>query len=97
MRRNLFIAGMLVLVVLLVWSASKVPALSPAAPMLVATPGPPTSCEPCAQATVAAAQTQEAISLSARQAQASATADILRAHALATSNAQAATQGAALT
>ncbi len=97
MRRNLFIVGMLVLVALLVWFVSRVPARSPAAPVLAATPVPPTSCAACAQATAAAAQTQEAINLSAQQAQASATADILRAHARATSNAQAATQGAVLT
>jgi hypothetical protein len=97
MKRNLFIVGVLALVAMLVWSASRVPALSPPAPTPAATLGPPTPCEACAQATLGAALTQEKVNLSAQEAQATATADILRSQALATSNAAAATQGVALT
>jgi len=101
MRRFLLLVGSLALVALLVWSASKLPAVSPAAlstrrvPTPAETPGPP--CEACPQATLAAALTQEQINLSSFQAQASATADIVRAHAVATANAVAATQGVAQT
>ena len=67
MTRNLLIGGLLVLVALLVWSMGKIPALPFAAP--AETPGPPTPCQACAQATQAAViQTQ--INLSALQAQA---------------------------
>ncbi len=104
MRRILIFGGILVLVVVLVWSAISLPAVSSSAPATARhlptpaeTPGPLSSCEACAQATLAAALTQEKINLSALQAQATATADILRAHTLATANAQAATEGVALT
>jgi hypothetical protein len=102
MRRFLLLAAILITIGLFVWSANKAPLASPAAlssptrgPAPAETPSPP--CEACGEATLAAALTQEQISLSALQAQATATADILRSHALATSNAVAATQGAALT
>jgi hypothetical protein len=103
MRRTLLFGGILALVALLVWSANKVPAVSPSAltnerlspPAETLVPTLP--CEACAQATLAAALTQEKINLSALQAQATATADILRANSLATSNAAASTQGVALT
>jgi len=94
MKRNLFFLGILALVAFLVWSGGKVPAVRLSAP--AETPGPPTPCEACASAT-RAALTQEKINLSALQAQATATADILRAHTLATANAASATQSAAET
>lgn len=97
MKRNLLFGGILALVALLVWSASKVPAVSPSAPTPAETLVPTLPCEACAQAALAAALTQEKINLSALQAQATATADILRANTLATSNAAASTQGVALT
>jgi hypothetical protein len=97
MKRILLFGGILALVALLVWSASKVPAVSPSAPTPAETLVPTLPCEACAQAALAAALTQEKINLSALQAQATATADILRANTLATSNAAASTQGVALT
>jgi hypothetical protein len=104
MKRNLLFVGILALVGLLVWSASKGSGASPFAPTnarLSPTPAetlvPPLPCEVCAQATLAAALTQEQVNLSALQAQATATADILGANTLATSNAAASTQGVALT
>ena len=97
MKRILLFGGILALVALLVWSASKVPAVSPSAPTPAETLVPTLPCEACAQAALAAALTQEKINLSALQAQATATADILRSHTLATSNAAASTQGVALT
>jgi hypothetical protein len=94
MKRNLFFLGILALVAFLVWSGGKVPAVPLSAP--AETPGPPTPCEACASAT-RAALAQEKINLSALQAQATATADILRAHTLATSNAASSTQSVAET
>jgi len=103
MKRNLLFGGILALVALLVWSANTVPPMTQSvlatgshASAPAETPGPPTPCEACAQATLAAL-TQEQINLSALQAQATATADILRAQNLATSNAAVATQSVAQT
>src|SRR3990172_3809926 len=104
MKRYLLFGGILALVALLAWTASKAPGVSPSAPTSARLSPTPAEtlvstlpCEACAQATLAAALTQEKINLSALQAQATATADILRSHTLATSNAAASTQGVALT
>jgi hypothetical protein len=99
MRRTFFVIG-LALVVLVALAACVVSALPAAAPVPTKRSLAPTltlapPCEACAQATLDAALTQAEINLSALQAQATATADILRVHALATANAVAATQSAA--
>src|SRR3990172_61522 len=104
MKRYLLFGGILALVALLAWTASKAPGVSPSAPTSARLSPTPAEtlvstlpCEACAQAALAAALTQEKINLSALQAQATATADILRSHTLFRSNAAASTQGVALT
>ena len=87
------LALVLVLLALDACQAIPVPVLVPAS---TATPIPGTPCDACAQAAQIAALTQASINVSARQAQASATADIQNAQALATSKAGTATQGAAM-
>ena len=66
------------------------------APGATAPPIPVTLCPTCAQTAQVSALTQAVIDSSAHQAQAAATEDIQRAHALASANAGTATQAAAL-
>lgn len=86
-----------VLAVALLALAACEPLVPAASVPMVAPAGlAPTPCESCNQATAFAVLTQEGINASARQAQARATAEILGAQALATSNAGTSTQGAAV-
>jgi hypothetical protein len=87
------LALVLVLQALAACQAIPVPLLVPASTETLI---PITPCNTCAPATQIAALTQASINTRAEQAQASATADILIAQALATSNAGTATQGAAM-
>jgi len=105
MKSFLAFVGVLALGVLFLWVFGKAPALVPfvqTGVRLSPTPAKVLSItQPCAgacsQTALAVTLTQAKINLSALQAQATATADILRANVLATSNALASTQGVALT
>jgi len=105
MKSFLSFVGVLTLGVLFLWVVGKAPTSASFAQIsarLSATPAKGLSiiqpCDgACSQTALSATLTQEKINLNALQAQATATADILRANALATSNALAATQGVALT
>lgn len=104
MKNFLVLGSVVALVALFIWLTNRPAAvvLSPtpasarlepfAAPLILTEP-----CAVCDQATAVAALTHAQINLNAQHAQATATADIVRANTLATTNASAATEGVALT
>src|SRR5579859_4348068 len=87
------LAAAATLLALAACNAVPAPVLVPAA---TGTPIPASPCPTCPQVTPVSALTQENIDASARNAQASATADIEKAQALASANAGTATQAAAI-
>ena len=95
MRRNLRLAAVWGLAILILAACIAQPEASSAEVMLLATPTQPgVTCEACAQATLSALQTQEK---SGTDAQLAATAEIMRANAQATLNSANSTLSAAQT